>query len=228
MNGQAAVPRVPGVEIIPNTPEGIERAAGCIRGGGLVAWPTPLWYALSANALSRAAVSRLYAAKKRPLTQPLILTTTDLADARRYGHINPVAEKLVASYWPGYLGIVVRKRPAAVPDLVTSGRDTVLLVCLRGLGHDLPCRAGVPVVASSANVSGTAPALSVAKVHEFAKQAGDMVDAVIDGPLCPFNRPTTIVDTTASPPLLLRSGLVHERSIRMILPDLAARPADAE
>ena len=229
MIGQADAPTVAAVEVIPNTPEGIERAAGCIRDGGLVAWPSPLWYALSTNALDRAAVGRLYAAKKRPASQPLILTTLGIADARRYGNLNPVAEQLAASYWPGYLGIVVRKRPEAVPDLITSGRDTVLLVCLKDLGHDLPRRAGVPVVASSANVSGTAPALSVADVHKFAERAGDTVDAIIDGPVSAFNRPTTIVDTTATPPALLREGLVHERSIRMLLPDLVARrPAGAE
>lgn len=93
-----------------------------------------------------------------------------------------------------------------MPDIVASGKDTVLLVCLEGLAHELPSRVGAPLVATSANVSGTRPALDMADIHDFASRAGDTIDAVIEGPLSPFNRPTTIVDTTVTPPVITRAG----------------------
>jgi L-threonylcarbamoyladenylate synthase len=207
------------VEIIPNTREGVERAAWYIRSGGLVAWPSPMWYGFSANALDPDAIGRLYAAKRRPLSEALILTTLGVADAERYGELNPVARRLATAYWPGYLGIVVKKRPDMVPDIVTSGRDTVLLVCLDGLGHELPRLAGVPMVASSANVSGTGPALTFEEVRGFSERAGAPIDAAMEGPVSPFNQPTTSVDTTVTPPAIFRLGIVHEESIRRVLPD---------
>lgn len=207
------------MEVLPNTRDGVERAAWYIRSGGLVAWPSPMWWGLSANALDPEAIRRLYAAKRRPLTEALILTTLGVADAERYGELNPVARALAEAYWPGYLGIVVKKRPDMVPDIVTSGKDTVLLVSLDGLGHELPRLAGVPMVASSANVSGTGPALTFDDVREFSKRAGATIDAAMEGPVSPFNRPTTSVDTTLAPPAIFRLGIVHEESIRRVLPD---------
>lgn len=208
------------MEIIPNTPEGVDKAAGMLRTGKLLAWPSPLWWGLSANALDEDAVRRLYAAKRRAAGEPLITLTTDVADARRYGELNPVASTLVDAFWPGYLGVIVRRRPATIPDFVTAGRDTVLLACLPGLGHELPIKAGVPVVASSANVSGTPPALDLDDVLDFVDRAGATVDAVLDGPVSPFNRPTTIVDTTVTPPTITRVGVAHPDSVRKLLPDV--------
>jgi L-threonylcarbamoyladenylate synthase len=214
------------VEIIPSTVDGIDRAADYIRSGRLVAWPSPLSYGLSANALDETAVKRLYQAKRRPASQALIMTVLDLEDARRYGEFNPAAEKLAREFWPGLLSILVDKKPGVVPGVATAGLDTIVLICMEGYGHELLARAGVPMVASSANVSGSRPALSLSDVEDFAGDAGDDVDAVVDGPVSPFNQPTTIVDTTVTPPRILREGVVHIDSVRRVLPDI--QPLDRD
>ncbi|HEX6501120.1 MAG TPA: L-threonylcarbamoyladenylate synthase [Micromonosporaceae bacterium] len=213
------------MEVIPKTPEGIEKAAAYIRAGKLVVWPSPVWYGLCTNALDPVAIKRVYAAKRRAPTEALLVLAIDKADAERYGEINPIARKLVDAYWPGFLGVIVRKKPGVIPDFVTSGKDTVLLACLDDLGYELPVKAGVPVVSSSANVSGTPPALDMDDVRSFAERAGDKIDAVIEGPLSPINMATTIVDTLASPPTIIRTGVVHENSIRKLLPDVVVRSA---
>jgi L-threonylcarbamoyladenylate synthase len=214
------------MEVIPKTPEGIERAAAYIREGKLVVWPSPVWYGLCTTALDPVAVKRVYAAKRRAATEALLVLAIDKDDAARYGEINDVARTLIDAYWPGFLGVIVRKKPNVIPDFVTAGKDTVLLACLDDLGYDLPVKAGVPVVSSSANVSGTPPALDMDDVRSFAERAGDQIDAVIEGPLSPINRATTIVDTLATPPTIIRTGVVHENSVRKLLPDLVvASPA---
>jgi L-threonylcarbamoyladenylate synthase len=211
------------MEVIPNTPDGISKAAGYIRDGKLVVWPSPVWYGLCTNALNPESVKRIYAAKRRSPEEALLVLALDIDDAERYGEMNKVAQILAETYWPGFLGVIVKKRPEAVPDFVTAGKDTVLLACLDDLGQDLPRLAGVPVVSSSANVSGTPPALCMDDVWSFASRAGAEIDAVIEGPLSPVNRATTLVDTTVTPPTIIRTGVVHEDSIAKILPDITVR-----
>lgn len=208
------------MEIIPHTPEGISKAGEYIRSGKLVVWPSPVWYGLCTTALDPVAIKRVYAAKRRAPTEALLVLARDIEDAERYGELNKTAQLLAETYWPGFLGVIVKKRPGVIADFVTAGKDTVLIACLSELGYDLPEAAGVPVVSSSANVSGTPPALDMADVEAFAERAGDRIDAVIEGPLSPINRATTIVDTTVTPPAIIRTGVVHEQSVRKLLPDV--------
>ncbi len=116
------------MEIIPNTPQGIDRAALYIRSGKLLVWPSPPSYALSVNGLDPHAVRSLYAAKWRAPAQALVILALGVSDAERYGDLNPVARRLAAEYWPGYLAVIVKRRPASVPDFVTTllvrGRTT--------------------------------------------------------------------------------------------------------
>lgn len=213
------------MEVIPHTPDGIAKAGEYIRSGRLVVWPSPVWYGLCTTALDPVAIKRVYAAKRRAPTEALLVLAKDIEDAERYGDLNKTARLLAETYWPGFLGVIVKKRPGVIADYVTAGKDTVLIACLSELGYDLPEAAGVPVVSSSANVSGTPPALDMADVEAFADRAGDRIDAVIEGPLSPINRATTIVDTTVVPPAIIRTGVVHELSVRKLLPDVIV-PAD--
>ena len=105
----------------------IARAAELIRAGRLVAFPTETVYGLGANALDAAAVERIFAAKGRPRSSPLIVHVADIAMARDLAAEWPaVADVLAARYWPGPLTLVVPKLPV-VPDIVTAGLPTVAL-----------------------------------------------------------------------------------------------------
>ena len=211
------------MDILPNTPAGIGRACDALRTGKLVIWPSPLWYGLSTTALDPAAVCRLYRAKRRDARKALLLLTQGAEDAERYGWINPVAAQLIEAFWPGFLGVIVEKR-TSVPDVVTAGRETVLLACIPDLGYALAQGADGPIVASSTNRTGTPPALDMTDVDAFAQQADEPIDAVIEGGISPWNRPTTIVDTCATSPVIVRAGIVDERAIRKVIPDVLVKP----
>src|SRR6266498_3473881 len=102
-------------------PASIGQAATLIREGKLVAFPTETVYGLGANALDPAAVERIFQAKGRPLTSPLIVHVESIAMARSLVTAWPdAAEKLAARYWPGPLTLVLPKQPH-VPDIVTAG-----------------------------------------------------------------------------------------------------------
>jgi len=109
----------------------IERAAELIRAGKLVAFPTETVYGLGANAFDPAAVERIFTAKGRPHTSPLIVHVDSIEMARGLAaHWPAAAETLARRYWPGPLTLVVSKRPE-IPDIVTAGLPTVACACPR-------------------------------------------------------------------------------------------------
>ena len=124
---------------------GIEHAAELIRAGRLVAFPTETVYGLGANALDPEAVARIFAAKGRPRTSPLIVHVDSIEMARTLASIwSDTADLLARRYWPGPLTLVVPKRPE-IPDIVTAGLPTVgLRMPAHPLALELIRAAGVP------------------------------------------------------------------------------------
>jgi len=135
------------------TKEQIREAAERLRGGELVAFPTETVYGLGAHALDEAAVVRIFQAKGRPKTSPLIVHVADVARARELVTEWPeAAQKLAERFWPGPLTMVLLKRPT-VPDLVTAGLGTVgVRVPRHPVALDLLREAAIPVAAPSANL----------------------------------------------------------------------------
>ena len=132
--------------------DGIERAAALLRAGGLVAFPTETVYGLGANALDENAVRRIFEAKGRPFSSPLIVHVASIGMARELALEWPErAELLAGRFWPGPLSIVVPKQPR-VPDLVTAGLPSVgLRIPAHLLALALLEAAQIPIAAPSAN-----------------------------------------------------------------------------
>ena len=113
------------VRIVRASQVEIDAAVQALRDGELVAFPTETVYGLGANAQNPAAVRKIYQAKGRPITHPVIVHL----DSPRYLHrwvaeVPDVAARLADRFWPGPLTIVMR-RAANVHDIVTGGQDTV-------------------------------------------------------------------------------------------------------
>src|SRR5438477_559466 len=103
----------------------INHAAAILRRGGLVGFPTETVYGLGADAANAGAVRKIFAAKGRPATNPLICHVADEAMARRYAPEWPeAASRLTKKFWPGPLTIVLRKTAEIVPE-ATAGLQTV-------------------------------------------------------------------------------------------------------
>ncbi len=158
--------------------EALERAAEILRSGGLVALPTETVYGLGANALDRAAVERIFAAKSRPAWDPVIVHVASMAMLDGLVEDVPdAARKLMEAFWPGPLTLLL-KRTSAVPDAVTAGRP---LVGVRMPAHpvalELIRRAGVPVAAPSANRFGH---VSPTTAEHVLEDLDGRIDAVIE------------------------------------------------
>lgn len=184
----------------------IREAAGVIRAGGLVAFPTETVYGLGADALSADAVARIFAAKGRPSTNPLIVHVADVSEVLNVAAAWPAtAAELAARFWPGPLTLVVPKR-AGVPDIVTATGPTVAVrYPNHAVARALIRAAGVPLAAPSANRS---TELSPTRAEHVLKSLNGRIDLVLDGGPCSGGIESTVVDVTGEVPRVLRPGLV--------------------
>ena len=190
-------------------------AAGILRAGGLVAFPTETVYGLGANALDAGAVEKIFVAKQRPHWDPVIVHVADVAAARRLTVAWPeAAERLAEAFWPGPLTMLL-PRTAQIPDLCTAGRAKVgLRLPAHPVARALIAAAGVPVAAPSANLFGhTSPTTAE---HVLADLDG-RIDAVLDAGGCAVGVESTVLDPTLDPAIIYRPGGVTAEQIRGVL-----------
>jgi L-threonylcarbamoyladenylate synthase len=189
----------------------VERAAALIRAGKLVAFPTETVYGLGANALDAAAVERIFIAKGRPRTSPLIVHVDSVEMARALASRWPrAAETLAQRHWPGPLTLVVPKSPQ-IPDIVTAGLATVALrMPAHGLALDLIRAAGVPIAAPSANRFTELSPTAANHVPE------SLADFVLDGGPARVGIESTVL-SLADVPTLLRPGVIPLTAIEALI-----------
>jgi L-threonylcarbamoyladenylate synthase len=204
----------------------IAEAARLLRAGQLVAFPTETVYGLGADATNAEAVAGIFAAKQRPLSDPLIVHIADLAEASRVVADFPeVARELARRFWPGPLTLVL-PRAASIPPIVAAGGATVgLRMPAHPVALALIRAAGVPVAAPSANrFMHTSPTTAA---HVLADLDG-RIAAVLDGGPCAVGVESAVLDLTTTPPRLLRPGGVTLEQLREVVPDVVGPATDAE
>ncbi len=194
--------------------EALDRAAAILRAGGLVALPTETVYGLGANALDRAAVERIFAAKSRPAWDPIIVHIA--SEAMLEGLVEEIpapAQRLMQQFWPGPLTLLLRRRPA-VPDVVTAGRPLVgVRVPSHPVALELIRRAGVPVAAPSANRFGH---ISPTTAQHVLDDLDGRIDAVVDAGPSQRGVESTVLDPSAMPMMIYRPGAVTAEQIRAV------------
>ncbi|HXG23298.1 MAG TPA: L-threonylcarbamoyladenylate synthase [Chthonomonadales bacterium] len=210
----------------PHTPDPtvILRAAEALRGGKLVAFPTETVYGLGANALDAGAVTRIFHAKERPPTNPLIVHIADIPSAIQLVVEWPEsAEKLARQFWPGPLTLVLPKREV-IPDIVTAGGKTVALrVPAHPVALALIREAGVPVAAPSANRSSH---ISPTRAEHVLRDLGGRIEMVLNAGPTMGGLESTVLDLTSAPACLLRPGLITPSQIEEVIgPIVLARGA---
>jgi L-threonylcarbamoyladenylate synthase len=194
----------------------ITEASWIIRNGGLVAFPTETVYGLGANALNRFAVAKIFELKERPSFDPLIVHIASFDDlAKLTAGLNENVMRLAKCFWPGPLTIVLPKSDI-VPDIVTSGLDTVgIRMPDNKIALALIKESGCPIAAPSANKFGQ---LSPVKASHVRKQLPN-VDYVLDGGNTTVGIESTIVSVEGNYCQLLRPGFITLEDIEKALPD---------
>lgn len=193
----------------------LDKAAVIIKSGGIVAFPTETVYGLGADGLNPEAVLRIFEAKERPPGNPLSLLVHSREDVKKVAkNIPEKAFRLMDAFWPGPLTIILEKQDI-VPE-ITSGN--LQSIGVRMPDHRIPLelikRAGTPLAAPSANLSGK-PSPSLA-AHVISDLTG-RIDAILDGGKAAIGLESTVIDMTVEPPVILRPGAVNLEELESII-----------
>ena len=206
------------VRVVRATQVEIETAVQALRDGELVAFPTETVYGLGANAQNPAAVRKIFEAKGRPTTHPVIVHL----DSQRYLHrwvseVPELALRLAERFWPGPLTMVM-PRAANVHEVVTGGQDTVAVrVPSHPMAQQLLTAFGGGIAAPSANRYGK---LSPTRAEHVREELGETVKVILDGGECQIGLESTIVSFEDSSVRLLRPGAVTAAQIRQVAGEL--------
>ena len=194
------------LKINPQRPEQdkIKIAANALRNGGLAIIPTETVYGLAADMRNQQAVSRLYSLKQRPENKPFSLHIDDKQRVEDFAvNLSPLAFKLIDSFWPGPL------------TLILSGRDKSSTVGLRmpddNIALALITAVGAPLFCPSANLRGKPAPVSL---DEAIKDLGDKVDVAIDAGEARLGIESSVVDLTKTPYKIQRQGALSSDEIQ--------------
>lgn len=204
-------------------PEILQIAAGVLRCGGLVAFPTETVYGLGANAFDAEAVARIFIAKGRPANDPIIVHIHDLAQIDQVAiDVPPLAQTLAEAFWPGPLTFVLR-RGERIPANVSAGMPTVAVRMPSGtVARALLQTVDLPVAAPSANTFSRPSATTAAHVLQ---DLSGHVDVVLDGGPTTIGVELTVLDLTGAAPVILRPGGVPLETLREIVPGVQVKPS---
>jgi tRNA threonylcarbamoyl adenosine modification protein (Sua5/YciO/YrdC/YwlC family) len=183
-------------------PHQIAQVVECLKGGGVIAYPTDTTYGIGCSIFNKKGLERIYLVKQRDKRKPFSFICSDLSEVSRYARLTNQAFKIMKRYLPGPYTFVL-EASREVPDLLITKQKTVGIrmpdnpVCMaivQGLG--------VPIVTTSANLSGEDP---VGDPLEINRQFGRNLDLVIDGGLLTTDV-SSVISLMGDQPELLREG----------------------
>lgn len=163
----------------PKLDKSIGEAIAVIREGGVVAFPTETSYGLAADPYNSLALEKLYALKQRDPAKPILVLVSALEQLSCCIDSSPEKYRpLIDKYWPGPLTLIFPVKDKVFPAELTAGLDTI---AIRWSSHPVASglveKAGIPLTATSANLSGQRPALTANECRLLFK---DKIDYVID------------------------------------------------
>jgi L-threonylcarbamoyladenylate synthase len=192
----------------------LEDGIAALQAGELVVYPTETFYAIGADAFSAAALRRLFQVKGREPGRPVGLIAADTAMAFSVAREVPnVARRLAVAFWPGPLTIVMPARDEIADEL--AGPDGVgVRVSPNQVARVLSAGLGKPITATSANVSGAAPAR---QLDEARAVLGEKVKVYLEGGQLTAPAPSTVVAVNSSGWKMVRVGAISENQIAAAL-----------
>jgi len=191
--------------------EEIKFAVDAVIGGGLVVFPTETVYGLGANSLLEEPVRKIFEVKGRPPSLPLTYHLPSATEVEPFvKNISDSGRKLMDKFFPGPITLVFEKSEI-VPDIITGGsRKVGVRVPNHKATLEFLKQAKVPLVATSANISGK-PAST--KLEHIVKDLGGKVDIILDSGDSPLGIESTVIDVTSEPPRLIRTGYITQEEI---------------
>jgi L-threonylcarbamoyladenylate synthase len=193
----------------------VARIASVIAGDGVIVYPTDTLYGIGANSYSEKAVRRILEVKRRPAGKgmPVLISDVEMV-SELSAEIPAIFQDLAARFWPGPLTLILKAAAALPAELVGSGKTIGVRLPNVPWIRELIRSAGVPLVATSANISGGREASTPEEaIRLFARE----VDLIVDGGRTPMSLPSTVLDLTSEAPLLVREGAIPRAGLTEFL-----------
>lgn len=189
--------------------------ANALKEGKLVVFPTDTVYGIGTNAYNKEACERIYEAKGRPKYKPLIVLISDIAMLKEMVEdISPIEQKMIDAFWPGPLTIKFKKKDGVLPDVVSAGDEYIRVRLINeSLVHKIIKTSGVPIVAPSANLSGS---FTGTKIKNIVKELGGKVDYILDCGDIESDAVSTIVQVADGKVLIIREGKIKKEELEKI------------
>lgn len=195
--------------IVPlESDDGLELALEALRSGQVVGLPTDTVYGLAVDPRVKGAAGRLFEVKGRPEEVALPLLISEVKELHGFAEPDKVIDRLVRTFWPGPLTLVVERRAGVVVDL-GGDPSTVGLRCPGHGGLRRLLFRSRALAVTSANLHGEPPLHEAA---ELVAHFGPAVDVVVDGGRCD-GAPSTVVSLLGPEPVCLREGAVSMAAI---------------
>lgn len=205
----------------PPSQETLDQVTRTLEQGGVVAFPTETLYGLSVDPRNSDALKRLYQIKHRPTSLQLPFVAADPAQALLVAQLKgDLAQRLAQRFWPGPLTLVVPLQPSHPLAAWDWGTSVAIRVPGSALVRGLAAHLGVPLPATSANLSGESAGADPGRFPESLRES---IDLLLDAGSLPSSPPSTILSLIPSPPAILRPGAVSTAELTAFLSREAAR-----
>ena len=207
------------IQVDPLNPRNdhINATSQIIKNGGVIVFPTQYLYGLGADALNDKAVDRIFEIKQRSYDKPFLVLIPNRKDLTEFvQHVSLTAEHIMNCFWPGAVTLIFKAKDTLPTNLTADTGKIGIRMPHHPVALALSMAVGVPLTATSANITG---GLGCSTVSDIDPRISDKVDLILDvGPL-KGGIGSTVVDVTVDPPIILREGAISAKDIFIALED---------
>lgn len=191
--------------------------SNAIKKGKIVIFKTDTVYGIGTNVFDKNACKKIYEIKGRPMYKPLNVLISDISMLKEIvDFINPAERKLINAFWPGPLTIKFKKKENVLPSIISAGDEYVRVRLLKnGLAYHLIKTAGIPIVAPSANLSGS---LTGTNIKNIINEFSGKVDYILDSGNVNNDTTSTIVEVNNEKAIVIREGKIKKEEIAKVVP----------
>jgi L-threonylcarbamoyladenylate synthase len=207
------------IQVDPLNPRNdhINATSQIIKNGGVIVFPTQYLYGLGADALNDKAVDRIFEIKQRSYDKPFLVLIPNRKDLTEFvQHVSLTAEHIMNCFWPGAVTLIFKAKDTLPTNLTADTGKIGIRMPHHPVALALSMAVGVPLTATSANITG---GLGCSTVSDIDPRISDKVDLILDAGPLKGGIGSTVVDVTVDPPIILREGAISAKDIFIALED---------
>lgn len=198
-----------------NFKDNLDLCINYLQQGEVIAFPTETVYGLGCDFYNPVAAKKIFELKDRVYDKPLTAHISDLAVVEKLVEFIPEEFYVLADkFLPGPLTIILKKNQS-VSDVVTGGKNSIgIRFPDNQLALELISAFGKPLAATSANISGQPPAITI---EDIIDNFNNKIPIIIDGGITVHQIASTVIDLSSNEPALLREGAIPKIELEKIL-----------